>query len=233
MELKIIPNPRKPWARKLANDVRAFLGKEHRFMRKGADATICIGGDGTILYANHKKSLEGAVLGMGSEKSYVCQLERYSWKKKIRKLLESKKKVKIMTLDAQIGNKKFNALNDFVIHATSYRVVEMDVRAGARHSSFEGDGMIVSTPLGSAAYAYSAGGKKLKPTARKIELVPICAYKRAFRPAILAAGANVSIKAGDNCAFITDGVFVRNLNKGEIVRIKRGRDIVFFEGVGR
>lgn len=231
MKLRIIPNPRKPWALKLARDLRDFLGKRHRVVRRNADATVCIGGDGTILYAYQQGRLEGAVLGIGSEKSYICQLRRDSWKR-ITRLLE-RKQIKIMPLEAYIGKKRFSALNDFVIHATRYRVVEMAVAAGGKRASFEGDGMVASSALGSAAYAYSAGGRRLKPQERKMSLVPICPYKRAFLPRVLGKESKISITVGSDCAFIADGVFIRNLRKGEIVRIRKGKDVIFFEGVGR
>ena len=233
MKIKIIPNPKKPWAVKLAQRVKRFLGRKHRTVNNNADATVCIGGDGTILYANHQKRLGGRVLGIGGDKSYICQLHRNSWQSSLLWILEKGKGTNIMSLNCNVGKKNFTALNDFVIHATNYRVVEMDVSVNGRRTSFEGDGMIISSPLGSAAYAYSAGGKKLGPTERKISLVPICPYKRAFSPKILNEKDTISVRVGSDCAFIIDGIFVRHLRKNEIVRIKKGSDIPFFEGVGR
>ncbi|MEW6721736.1 MAG: hypothetical protein AB1324_00585 [Candidatus Micrarchaeota archaeon] len=237
MRIRIISNPKKDWALSLAAKLVPHLsGAGHRVVKKGADATICIGGDGTILYASHRGRVEGAVLGIGGEKSYICQLRRDDWESGIDGALASQKE-KIMSLECALGGKKFIALNDVVIHASHYRVAEMDVsiRAGGRklETAFEGDGMIVSTPLGSAAYAYSAGGAKLAPTERKISVVPICPYKRAFQPATFPEDGEVGITVGSDCAFITDGIFVRRLKKGEAVSVRKGPDIDFFEGVGR
>ncbi len=233
MKIKLIPNPKKPWAEKLAKDVRSFLEKEdHRIVRKGADATVCIGGDGTVLYNNHMRRLQGPVIGIGTKKSYVCQLTNSSWRKSLIKLLENKKRISIMSLTAHAGRKNFNALNDFVIHAKDYRVMRMDVRFAGKKSSFYGDGIIISSALGSAAYAYSAGGRKLKPTERKISIVPICPYRRTFTSTVLAEENRTSVKVGSPCAFIVDGVFICHLKKGETVYVERGKDVEFFEGVG-
>ncbi len=232
MKLKIIANPKKSWAAALAREAALLLKRGgHRIVQHGADATVCIGGDGTILYANHQKKIEGAVLGIGSTKSYICQLRKQSWRGRMAKALR-RKKIRIMTLDARMGKKHYNALNDFVVHATHFRVAELIVSAGGRRASFEGDGVIVSTPLGSAAYAYSAGGIKMAPAQRKISIVPICPYKRAFSPSVLPPGGTVSIRPGSDCAFIVDGIYVRRLRKGEMVRIRKGRDVILFEGVG-
>lgn len=231
MKIRLIANPKKPWAKALAREVAAFLSPGHRIVRSGADATICIGGDGTILYAHYEGRLQGPVLGIGSTRSYICQLRRQAWKGRIRNLLAGRAS-RIMALEARIGKKRYAALNDFVVHATHFRVAELEVSAGRRRAMFEGDGIIVSTPLGSAAYAYSAGGIKMAPLQRKISVVPICPYKRAFSPSVLPEGGTVTIRPGSDCAFIVDGIYVRRLRKGEPVRIRKGRDAALFEGVG-
>ena len=232
MKVKIIANPRKPWAKELAKEVAAFLKPVHTIVKRGADATICIGGDGTILYASHKGRIGGAVLGIGGPQSYICQTTRSSWKNHILKILNTGKTIEAMALTASIGSEHFTALNDFVIHATHYRVAELDVSYGPGKASFQGDGVIISSALGSPAYAYSAGADKFGPTERKLIVVPICPYRRAFSPQVLGEDAAVEVRVGSDCAFIADGIFVRKLDAGEIVRIAKGRNIIFFEGVG-
>ncbi len=239
MKLKVIPNPKKPWAKELARKLAEHISRNsgHRIVARGADATICIGGDGTILYANHRGRLEGAILGIGSDKSYICQLHRDDWKGRLEALLGRPGREKVMTIECVLGQKRHVALNDIVVHATHYRVADMSVAAETgnrkQETQFEGDGMIISTALGSAAYAYSAGGAKIGPTERKISLVPICPYKRAFSPRVLPEDGSVSITVGSDCAFITDGIFVRRLRKGERISARKGPDLLFFEGVGR
>ena len=246
MRIKLIANPKKDWARALAREIASYLAQntEHKTVRAGADATICIGGDGTILYANYKGRIEGAIIGIGSDKSYICQLHRDDWKSGLGELLASEKRERIMSLECSIGERSFIALNDIVIHATHYRVAEMRVsvetgnpeqETGNREleTEFEGDGMIISTALGSAAYAFSAGGARLPPTESKLSLVPICPYKRAFSPQVLPEDSKVGITVGSDCAFIIDGIFVRRLRKGESVRASKGKPLAFFEGAGK
>ncbi|MBI5046692.1 NAD(+)/NADH kinase [Candidatus Micrarchaeota archaeon] len=247
MKIKIITNPKKEWAIQLEKELHAFFtqlnkGREsikptdaafYRVVRRNADLTICIGGDGTILYASHRKRLEGPVLAIGSETSYICQVNKNNWRSELIPLIEKGNKIKILTLNCEIGAKKYNALNDFVIHATHYRVAEMHTTINSQPTiAFQGDGMIFSTALGSAAYAYSAGGEKLEPTERKISVVPICPYKRAFIPSVLEENSTISVTVGSDCAFINDGIFVRSLRRGEIIKIEKGKYIEFFHGVG-
>ncbi|MBI5227315.1 NAD(+)/NADH kinase [Candidatus Micrarchaeota archaeon] len=239
MLIKILANPKKQWAKDLAKEAKNFLSASpasHKIVSKGAEVTLCIGGDGTILYANHEGKLEGKILAIGAEKSYICQLNRTNWKEKIFSLLGQGKTTKIMTLEAQVNGKTYHAINDFVIHATHYRVAEIDVEivenGVTNKNSFEGDGLIVSSSIGSTGYAYSAGGEKLTPIERKIAVVPICPYKRAFSGQVLSETAQVNVIPGNDCAFILDGIFIRKLKRGENVRIKKSADLIFFEGVG-
>ncbi|MFH1785420.1 MAG: hypothetical protein ABH842_03245 [Candidatus Micrarchaeota archaeon] len=232
MKIKIIANPKKAWAKALAKKISDFLSQKHIIVTKEADATVCIGGDGTVLYAGHNGDIEGAVLGIGGDTSYICQIHHKNWKESV-KILESKKFEKIMTLNCEVSGKSYRVLNDIVVHATHYRVVEMGVKTKGRIYFFEGDGMIISSPVGSTAYAFSAGGRKFKPKERNISVVPICAYKRAFLPLVLSENEKVSIKAGSDCAFILDGIFIRNLKPGEVVNIRKGSDMIFFNGVGK
>lgn len=233
MRIKILSNPMKQWAKSLEQEISQRLSKiGHKVVKRNAEATICIGGDGTILFAHHKGRIGGSILGIGGDKSYICQMHRDKWAESLEKALSGKKE-KIMSLQCGIGGRSYSALNDIVIHATHYRVAEMDVKVGMEETSFEGDGMIISSALGSAAYAFSAGGAKLAPTERKISLVPICPYKRAFSPSVLPEDATIDLTVGNDCAFIIDGIFIRRLKVGEVIRIKKGLDMVFFEGVGK
>ncbi len=232
MKIKIINNPAKDWTSGLAQDVGTFLEKNnHSIVDAGADATICIGGDGTILFANYKKTVEGPILGIGTKKSYICQLERESWRENIIQALLGPT-VSIMPIKALVEGKEFVALNDFVLHAMNYRVIEIAVSDNGQVSVFRGDGLIVSSALGSSAYAYSAGGEQLSPTEKKIVVVPIAPYKRAFAPEVLPDSYSISISSKQECVFISDGVFVSDLPPLTKVNIEKGDDILFFAGVG-
>jgi NAD+ kinase len=234
MRVKILANPRKDWAKQVADQAKIIIRRAgHHMVAKGADATICIGGDGTILYAGHRGRLEGAVLGIGGKTSYICQLRKYNWKRSLVRLLEKGKKQKVMTLSCSIAGRRFTVINDVVVHATNYRVATMQVAIGKKTREFEGDGVIISTALGSAAYAYSAGARKMRPTERKISVAPICPYRRAFSSAVLPQNQTVGITVGSDCAFIMDGIFIRRLRKGERVVAGKGADMMLFEGAGK
>lgn len=230
MKIKIIHNPLKHWTEKLAKELKDFLILDgYKVVKKGADTTICIGGDGTILYANHKGQLEGNILGIGSKRSFICQLRKETWEKNIRKKLRERT-VNIPIIEAKLQNRKITAINDVVIHTKDYRVIGIEVRIDSRKCEFRGDGLIISSAVGSSSYAFSAGGKRLDPCDERFEIVPIAPYRRKFKAKILK-NERVSVKCDRESALIVDGIFIKNMKKGETIRIKKDGVLKFYRGV--
>jgi NAD+ kinase len=228
--VKVIANPLKHWAKETAKQVGKHLraaGK--RVVSEGADLTICIGGDGTILYANHRNRIQGDVLGIGGDRSFICQLTRKNWKKGLLPLMRKARTESRQMLEARCGRMRYSAINDFVVHANDYRVIELDVRMARKDHWFEADGIIVSTATGSYAYAYSAGGRRLPLASRRIVVVPICPYKQLFRPSLLQSNSSVEIRSNRESGFIVDGIFIRNVKAGEKVVVRAGDTIRFLK----
>ncbi len=244
MKIRIISNPKKAWAHEVAKEAKTLLKKHghtivgkgidgKRMNAKGADATICIGGDGTILYAGHRNKLEGAILGIGSGTSYICQLRAKNWKEYIVNLIENGKTTMIMSLDVQVGKQKYRAINDCVIHSTNYRVIGIRIIIGKKEGAFEGDGLIIASPLGSQAYAYSAGGTALDPKELGFSIAPICPYRRRFSPSVESPESEIMTMAGARSAVILDGILVGFAKKDERIVVKKGTGLIFYEGIGR
>lgn len=230
--VRILPNYRKTWALALAKKVRAFLEKNNfTVAHRTVDATVCIGGDGTIFYANHRKRISGAVLGIGSNTSALCQLRKDNWEKKIVRILKNGKIEKRLTLNARVGKKQISSLNDIVLHTHDYRVITVSLGINRKHYQFEGDGLIASTPAGSTAYAYSAGGKIVRTKIRKIQLVPICPYKRTIKPMVLSEKSKIRIHADRSSDFIIDGIYIGRLKPRTKVFIEKGKDVLFLKHV--
>jgi len=167
----------------------------------GADLIIVIGGDGTFLrtarlFCGTGKPIFGinrGRLGFLTEFSpveYPVYLEqvlqgRYATVERL--VLE----VALHRDGKEITSQCF--LNDAVLHKGSFsRPIRLELEIdGNFFSSYTGDGLIISTPTGSTAYALSAGGPIITPTeARILLLSPICPHSLAMRPLIIPASSD-------------------------------------------
>ncbi|XP_068096742.1 NAD kinase isoform X3 [Hyperolius riggenbachi] len=60
-------------------------------------------------------------------------------------------------------------------------------------TTVQGDGVIVSTPTGSTAYAAAAGASMIHPNVPAIMITPICPHSLSFRPIVVPAGVELKI----------------------------------------
>ena len=61
-------------------------------------------------------------------------------------------------------------------------------------TSVQGDGLIVSTPTGSTAYAVAAGASMIHPSVPAIMVTPICPHSLSFRPIVVPAGVELKVR---------------------------------------
>lgn len=230
MKAKVLHNNTKDWAIGIAKEVSSFLkSAKVQEVEKGADFTIVIGGDGTILF--HKNELEGAVFGIGSERSHVCQCREENWKPRLQSFLQNPKAEERILLSISMGGREIGfAINDAAFLSRDHNMLNIHIDIGGSSRSFPGDGLIVSTPTGSTAYAYSAGGATMDESLEAIELVPLAPYKRSFEPMVISAQREIKITAEQPCHLLIDGQQLVQLKEKTPVTIgKHKRKIAFAE----
>jgi NAD+ kinase len=86
------------------------------------------------------------------------------------------------------------------------------------------DGLIVSTPTGSTAYALSGGGPVLRPKLNAIALVPICPHTLSNRPIVIDDDAVIEIVLHEGTLEATvscDGQVSQPLQAGDHVRVQK------------
>ena len=93
-------------------------------------------------------------------------------------------------------------------------------------ASYQGDGMIASTPTGSTAYSLSAGGPIVNPELDVILLTPICPHNLYIRPMIIKGNekvkVSVQVKKGE-IKISTDGKNECNLQDGDEIIIQKSQ----------
>jgi NAD+ kinase len=92
-------------------------------------------------------------------------------------------------------------------------------------ADYHADGLLISTPTGSTAYALSAGGPILHPALNAFSLVPLCAHRLNSRPIIINDQATIQLKvhADQKCDPIIglDGHEIIPLNDFDALTIKK------------
>jgi NAD+ kinase len=115
------------------------------------------------------------------------------------------------------------ALNDIVVKS-GLRLIELEVEIDGKFVHKQrGDGLILSTPTGTTAYALSAGGPILHPNLDAIALVPINPHTLSNRPIVLSSESKieVSLVQVDDAQISYDGQFQLALEIGDKVLVQR------------
>ena len=168
-----------------------------------ADLAVVLGGDGTLLnsacrLAEYDVPLAGVNQG---RLGFLTDISREVALEKIGEILAGRytEETRVL-LDAEVrrgGRRVFHtvALNDVVVNKGELgRMIEFDLRIdGEFVYTQRSDGMIISTPTGSTAYALSANGPILHPNVDGIALVPMCPHTLTARPITLPDRCKIEI----------------------------------------
>lgn len=124
------------------------------------------------------------------------------------------------------------AMNDVVVNrAATSGMVELRVEVDGRFvANQRADGLIISTPTGSTAYALSAGGPLLHPSIPGWVLVPIAPHTLSNRPIVLANASEIAIEvvAGRDASASFDTQSLASLLHGDRIVVTRSEHQVRF-----
>jgi NAD+ kinase len=196
----------------------------------GAYAALSLGGDGTFLHCAQIAAPRGvAVLGVHlGHTGYLSrihpdrleELARLpSFKAKKRTLLQAK-------LTGGGTEDALFAVNDFVFsRGMAVQTVSLEISVdGHPLGSFLGDGVIVSTAIGSTGYALSAGGPVADPELNALLVTPICAHTSRSHAFILSPGRTLSVTPSQTerrkIYLSADGGEPRPLSPGESAELR-------------
>ena len=168
------------------------------------DLAVVLGGDGTMLAVVRQigprpvpvVGVNFGSLGFLTEISRERMLPALGGILDGRYRIEERMKLRVEVRREGRVQEHFQALNDAVInYGALARIIEVEVSVDDRFLSlYRSDGLIVSTPTGSTAYALSAGGPILVPTSRNLLLAPICPHTLTHRPLVLENTSTISIR---------------------------------------
>jgi NAD+ kinase len=202
---------------------------------EGAEVALVLGGDGTLLRAAETARPVGVpLLGVNlGHVGFLAEAEQESLNEALRAIIEGGYDVEErMTVDAvafvngaEIARSW--ALNEVSVEKSSReRILEVVLEVDCRPlSAFGCDGVLCSTPTGSTAYAFSAGGPILWPQVQALLLVPSNAHALFARPMVISPDSQVAIEiqlTGPPAVLDCDGRRTAALPPGARVEVTQG-----------
>jgi NAD+ kinase len=192
----------------------------------GLDLALSLGGDGTMLRTVELVAPFGVpVLGVNlGQLGYLTQVEPPDLHEALDAWFAGAYTIEgRMLLAVTIGRRgtapvRVLALNEAVVEKTlSGHTVRLDCAIdGAGFTPYAADGLIVATPTGSTAYAFSARGPIIAPTHRALLLTPVSPHMLFDRSLILDAETEVRLTVeGRSGALIVDGRLLGELHHGD------------------
>ncbi|WP_455594180.1 NAD(+)/NADH kinase [Cloacibacillus porcorum] len=181
----------------------ALPGVADDVWRQEAAFAVILGGDGTFLRAaRYTFGVDVPLYGINLGRlGFLAIGNPDSAEKDIKAIIDGQYTLQLRRLlKGQVwrGGRlvhELHALNDLVISKGSLaRVIDLEVKVVKEILSlFLADGLILSTPTGSTAYALSAGGPIVPPHVPCMIMAPICAHTLYARPVILSDTDNIIV----------------------------------------
>ena len=168
------------------------------------ELAVVLGGDGTILKAAEiVRESQTPLLGINlGHVGFLAESEKNEIGSTIERVAKRDYLVKErLTLDVSVlleGKEVYRtwALNEAAVEKSAReKMLEVVVEIDSRPlSSFGCDGIVMSTPTGSTAYAFSAGGPVVWPSVEALLLVPLSAHALFARPLVINPSSLLAVE---------------------------------------
>lgn len=195
----------------------------------GVDLVVALGGDGTILRAVDLVARAGTpVLGVNLGRlGYLTDVEAQAVTAALERFTAGEYAVEertmlALTIDDGTADRHL-ALNEAVLEKSmAGHTVHLAVRILDRpFISYVGDGLIVATPTGSTAYAFSAGGPIVSPRLEALLLTPVAPHTPFSRTLVLHRDEPVQVEVLDHrgAMLSVDGRELGRVSRGDSVTV--------------
>ena len=243
MRFFLLGNDRKPQVVAEAARLRPFLEahgeivatdlrQERDLSELAADLAIVLGGDGAILRAARQMGYRQVpVLGVNLGKlGFLADLSPDELVGCLSQVVAGETRVTSHLMfeceyPTPAGPATVLGLNEVVVHSPAFgHATELDLRIDDEPvTHFTGDGLILSTPIGSTAHSLSAGGPVLSQELPAFVITPICPHTLTYRPLVDAAGKRytIGVRRAEGAALTADGQGLGRLAGGDAVTVRR------------
>ena len=209
-------------------------GQELDFSSLTADLVVVLGGDGAILRACRQMGArQMPILGVNLGRlGFLADLSPQEFRENFEKVLERRYHVvEHLMFECAVtagggGRQTFLGLNDVVVSSgAALRMIDVKLAIDDEPvATYSGDGLIVSTPVGSTAHSLSAGGPILRQDLQAFVITPICPHTLTNRPLVDSADCVYTLtapEAPEGTMLVIDGQIKRPLGPGDRIDIRR------------
>ncbi|MFC0265393.1 NAD kinase [Alloscardovia macacae] len=228
-------------------DVQEF-GHHAEPVSEDVEIVVVLGGDGTILRAAELvKGTDVPIVGINTgHVGFLAEFESSELSEAMRRIARHEYTIEERMIAAvELYNPDGSpsglcdwALNDVLLKAEDRsRMVEIGVSVDdVATSSFGCDGIVVSTPTGSTAYAFSAGSPVIWPGVEALELTPIAAHALFTHPLIIGSTSTFDLRvleaSGSDGWICCDGRRQKVIPKGSRVRVRQSASVLRLARLG-
>lgn len=202
---------------------------------RGCELVVVLGGDGTILRgAEIARPSATPVLGVNlGHVGFLAEAERDDIGDLVEHVVARRYEVEErMTIDVLVRPDGDITVREWAVNEASVekvsreRMIELVAEVDSRPLSRWGcDGVVMATPTGSTAYAFSAGGPVVWPELEALLMVPISAHALFARPLVVAPTSQLAVTVQPMTAGAVlwcDGRRAVDLPPGARVEVRRG-----------
>lgn len=206
--------------------------KYHNF----SDLIMSLGGDGTLIgvcrqATKHSPPIFGVNMG---RLGFITEFSKAEFFEELDNVLEKRlkiSKVQLYKVEVLEKNKIVNSgifLNDAVFNKHDIsRLIRLTIENNDEHIyDLSGDGLIISSPIGSTAYSLAAGGPIIHPNVGSLVLTPICAHSLTHRPIVIPDQMAITVKSRDKDESIhltLDGQQLLSIEPYQVIRVSKSK----------
>ena len=233
------------WLKERLETVVHDLSNRGEVGETGADLGVVFGGDGAILCAARVLGCNQIpVVGVNVGKfGFLAEIPNQEIKPAFDKILAGEFRIlKRMMLQCQVVREgqvlaQSLALNDAVIsRSTLSRLVAIELLIdNVSVTTYNADGLIVSTPVGSTAHSLSAGGPIVNPEVDAFVVTPICPHTLTNRPIVEPADRCIDMivrSKAESVGLTLDGQVYFDLDCGDRVSVSRASQRLHLISIG-
>jgi NAD+ kinase len=202
---------------------------------QGCELVVVLGGDGTLLRGAEFARASGVpMLGVNLGRvGFLAEAERDDLDKVVERVVSRAYEVEErMTLDILVRTNGTVCHTDWALNEASVekaareRMLEVVIEVDGRPvSGFGCDGVVLATPTGSTAYAFSAGGPVVWPEVEALLMVPNSAHALFAKPMVTSPHSVLAVEvqaSGHHGVLWCDGRRTIDLPVGARVEVRRG-----------